>query len=368
MSRRAISVSLLVSALISASILTEAHGQEWSIDMSAGRVVYDPASANAGTNNLMGTVRYDARRGAWVYGTAAAPVRPGDPLWGAFGAGGRFLPSASASRRANLGLDAGAHGFLFRDTLVEQTGRGVSIDAMPFVSLASGAASVELRGGWRGQTLSYAGGTENRGVFETGATAAYGLTVRVQADARWVHTSEGTYPFVGGMLVYGDAPVQAWVQSGKWLSANLDAVAWGGGIGAALGRQATLWASVQQEAPDPLYWNLARRSWNVGVTRRFGRAATAPLPAPRSEPGGIVIRVSASDAPGTELSIAGDFNKWQPVRMLREGGTWVIRLPLARGVYHYAFRSGSGNWFVPASVAGRRDDGMGGHVAVLVVS
>jgi hypothetical protein len=36
-------------------------------------------------------------------------------------------------------------------------------------------------------------------------------------------------------------------------------------------------------------------------------------------------------------------------------------------VYHYAFRSADGEWFVPASMAGRRDDGMGGHVAMLVV-
>jgi hypothetical protein len=45
----------------------------------------------------------------------------------------------------------------------------------------------------------------------------------------------------------------------------------------------------------------------------------------------------------------------------------VIRLPLAAGVYQYAFRSATGEWFVPTSIAGRRDDGMGGHVAVLVV-
>ena len=67
------------------------------------------------------------------------------------------------------------------------------------------------------------------------------------------------------------------------------------------------------------------------------------------------------------LSIAGDFNNWQVVPMQREGGVWMIRLPLPPGVYNYAFRSARGEWFVPASVAGRRDDGMGGHVAVLVV-
>ena len=46
----------------------------------------------------------------------------------------------------------------------------------------------------------------------------------------------------------------------------------------------------------------------------------------------------------------------------------ILRLPLAAGVYQYSFRAASGEWFVPASTPGRRDDGMGGHDAVLVVS
>jgi hypothetical protein len=144
-------------------------------------------------------------------------------------------------------------------------------------------------------------------------------------------------------------------------------VAWGGGAGVALGDRATLWASVRQEAPDPLYWNAVRRTWSVGVTTRLGRGAPALLPAPRSEPGGVLIHISAADAPGADVSIAGDFNNWRPVPMQREGREWVIRLPLKAGVYHYAFRSAGGDWFVPASVAGRRDDGMGGQVAMLVV-
>jgi hypothetical protein len=363
-----IRASLLLAGLVAITSPTDARGQGLSLDVSAGRLVYDPVSANVGTNNMMGTLRYDSRRGVWVYGTAAVPLRGGDPVWGAFGTGGRFLPSGSGNRRANIGLDVGANGFLFRDAIVDQAGSGGTIDAIPFVSVSSGAGSLELRGGWRGQTLSYAGATTNRGVFETGARATYGTAVRVQADARWVRASDGTYPFLGGTLLYGGTPVEAWVQAGKWLSADLDDLALGAGISVPLGKQATLWAAVQQEAPDPLYWNLARRSWNVGVTRRLGRGAAVLLPAPRQEAGGVLIRVSASEAPGTEMTIAGDFNNWRPVPMQREGREWVIRLPLAPGVYHYAFRSGGGDWFVPASVAGRRDDGMGGHVAVLVVS
>ncbi len=177
------------------------------------------------------------------------------------------------------------------------------------------------------------------------------------------------YPFAGGVLSYSGAPVQAWVRAGKWIGTQLDDAAWGAGVGVALGTRATLWASARQEAPDPLYWNAARRSWSVGVTRRLGQGAPAVLPlAPRQEIGGVVIEVSASDAPGTDLAIAGDFSNWQLVPMRREGDQWTVLLSLAPGVYHYAFRSGSGDWFVPASASGRRSDGMGGHVALLVVS
>jgi hypothetical protein len=359
--------SLLVVCLVAVIAPTEALAQGLSLDVSAGRTVYDAIAANVSTNNVMGTLRYDGRRGVWVYGTAAGPLRSGDPVWGAFGTGGRFLPAGSGSRRANIGVDLGAHGFLFRDVVVDRTGRGVTLDALPFVRVTSGDGSLELRGGWRGHTLSYAGATENRGVFETGGHATYGAAVRVEMDARWVRATEGAYPFVGGTLLYGGAPVQAWVSAGKWLSADLDDVAWHAGISVALGSQTMLWANLRQEAPDPLYWNAARRSWGIGLTRRLGRGAPAQM-ASRQEPGGVLIRLSVSDAPGTELAIAGDFNNWQPMPMQREGDEWMIRLPLAPGVYHYAFRSGKGDWFVPASVQGRRDDGMGGHVAVLVVS
>jgi 1,4-alpha-glucan branching enzyme len=80
-----------------------------------------------------------------------------------------------------------------------------------------------------------------------------------------------------------------------------------------------------------------------------------------------VIAIPVSAAPGAGVSIAGDFTGWQLAPMEREGSMWVVRLPIEPGVYRYAFRSDDGRWFVPESVASRRDDGMGGHVAVLVV-
>jgi hypothetical protein len=354
-------------AIVGALVTTvTVRAQELSLNLSAGRVVYQPVSASA-ANTIMGTLRYDAPSGAWVYGTGAAPLRS-DLSWGGGGAGGRFLPPGSESRRANVGVDIGAHAFLFRDDVASMTGRGATIEALPFVGVGVGSGRVELRGGWRGQALSTAAATERRGVFETGARASYGRAIRVEADARWVRADGAMYPFAGGTLSYAWVPVQVWMQAGRWMSADLDDVAWGAGVGVSLGTRATLWASARQDAPDPLYWNATRRSWSVGVTRRLGRPAPLVLPAPRQIDGRVVIEVSASDAPGNELVVAGDFSNWQPVVMRREGDRWTTRLTLAPGVYHYAFRSGSGDWFVPASTRGRRSDGMGGYVALLVVS
>jgi len=129
-----------------------------------------------------------------------------------------------------------------------------------------------------------------------------------------------------------------------------------------------VWGSVRQEGRDPLYWNTRRRVWTIGLTQQLGSLPPALAPVTRTQAGTVVVRMRVSDAPAGAVSIAGDFNKWQAAPMQRDGAEWVARLPLASGVYNYAFRSAAGEWFVPASTPGRKDDGMGGHVAVLVVN
>jgi 1,4-alpha-glucan branching enzyme len=84
--------------------------------------------------------------------------------------------------------------------------------------------------------------------------------------------------------------------------------------------------------------------------------------------GRVQVRIPVADAPASDVFIAGSFNGWQPLPMHREGDSWVVELTLPSGVYDYAFRSADGKWFVPASTAGRRSDGMGGYVARLVVA
>ena len=367
MRRKAVTATAAV-ILAALSHTTAVNGQGWSAEVSAGRLVYDPVLANVGTSNLMGSLRYDTHRETWVYGAAAVPAGDGHNVWGAGGAGGRFTPPALQAGRASIGADLGAHAFSFRDRLVDSTGSGFALDAMPFARLTSGAGFVEARGGWRGNTLSFAGIRDSRGVFETGARGGYGSTVRVEGDAHWIHASEGTYPFVGATVAYDASPVTVWGQIGKWLATDLDERVWALGTGVSVGARTTVWGNVRQEGPDPLYWNPSRRTWSVGLTQRLGRLPAPALPLSASPAGTVIVRLPAADAPAGAVSIAGDFNNWQPAPMQREGSNWIIRLSLMPGVYHYTFRSATGEWFVPVSTAGRRDDGMGGFVAVLVVT
>jgi hypothetical protein len=374
-SRRTAGLSFV--ACFAGSLVSTVSAQGIALDLSAGQIVYQPLPAEVATNNAAATLRYDSPRGIWLYGTAAMPFGGTDSRWGGFGVGDRLVRSTSSSERVNIGADIGAHGFVFHDAVLDQGGSGGFVEAMPFLQVPAALATFEVGGGWRGQTLSYTGTVDARHVFESRAHVTYGPAEAgahrqrtgwiLEGEARWVRASEGLYPFLGGGLRYEGSPVQAWLQTGKWFSSSLNDAAWGAGISVTLTDRLALWSSVRQDAPDPLYWNLPRRSWSVGITRRFN-TVLAPVATTQTEAGGVLIRVNAADVDGSSVSVAGDFNGWHPVPMQREGREWVARLQLAPGVYHYAFRSERAEWFVPPSVPGRRDDGMGGYVAVLVVS
>jgi hypothetical protein len=354
----------VVSACVLAPVASLAQGT--SIDLSMGRIVYQPVSESIGANTATGTVRYERTDRLWVYGATGIPMRSNDSWWGATGVGGRLQTPASRSARLQVGADVGVHAYLFRDAVAASTGTGASVDAFPFVAVAGGSARLEVRGGWRGHSLSFAQEGEHRSVVETGTRATVGTALRLQVDANWVHAPEGTYPFAGATVSYIRERWHIGLQGGKWLSPELDEVSWSAGLGVALGQQTTVWTRAWQEAPDPLYWNVARRNWSIGLTRRLGRPASATPPVTISR-GRVVISVPVSEAQASELWIAGDFNGWQAVEMSREGSLWVVRLALDKGIYRYAFRSAAGRWFVPPSVRQRRDDGWGGEVAVLVV-
>jgi hypothetical protein len=358
-----LTVALVVNALLCPHV---GAAQELSADVSTGRLVYDQGATTVATDNVLGTLRY-VQHGGWIFGSVAAPLSSNDTFWTAAGTGGRFSVPLGA-RQVSLGADMDAHAFAFRDRMVDQTGSGGTLEALPFLRLSVGPGYVEGYSGWRGHTITQDALRLNRSIVESGLRAGTGERVRVEAEGRWVKAPEGVFPFVGASVTVGHRGFEAWAQAGRWLDDDLSEPVWGGGVDVRMTARSHLWTSFRQDASDPLYLNTPRKTWSIGITRRLGGAPSAGLPI-RSHPAGAVsLRIAAADAAGDELFVGGDFNGWQPVAMRREGDVWVVTLPLAPGTYHYAFRNSRGAWFVPVSTQGRRDDGMGGYVGVLMVS
>src|SRR5688500_14233668 len=150
-------ILVFVALLAATGSPAPARAQGLSVDASTGRIAYDPITTGEATHNVAATVRYETVRDHRIYGSASAPLRSGDPLWGAVGAGGRLLLPRSEGRRVTAGADVGGEGFLFRDRVALQIGNAVSIDALPFVMLSGCASGVDLLSGWRGHAPSMGG-------------------------------------------------------------------------------------------------------------------------------------------------------------------------------------------------------------------
>jgi hypothetical protein len=68
------------------------------------------------------------------------------------------------------------------------------------------------------------------------------------------------------------------------------------------------------------------------------------------------------------VAIAGDWNSWLATPLDRtRPDRWVVRLPLRPGVYHFTLLVDGSAWTIPSGVPSV-PDGMGGRVAVLVVT
>jgi hypothetical protein len=361
MIRAALAASLLLSLVTTAPL----HPQGWGLDLYAGRALYDAVSASIPATNLVAGIRHSGAAPDWLYLAAAAPLGDDAPWWAAAG-GSRRLLAAGTRAGSGAGLDLAAHGYLFRDAVALQTGTGGTLEPRLFAALAQDGARLELSGGWLHHSSSFAGHVVNRDAFAAGFLLAVDLYVSMQTGIRVVSTREGSYPEAHALLSARTGPVSLWASAERWLDTELDDAGWGAGASASLGF-AEAWASYRQETRDPLYWNAARRSWSVGLSRSLGRPTPArQLVRPLERGGRAVVRLPVTAARGA-VYVAGDFTDWQPRPMQQAAGHWEMELDLAPGVYRYSFVDAAGRWFVPETVAGRIADGMGGHVAVLVV-
>jgi hypothetical protein len=195
-------------------------------------------------------------------------------------------------------------------------------------------------------------------------TASFAMSPMVQ---QYRAAGEPSRVFLGASVITASSSGSLWATAGSWSVDSVTDLQWSAGARLQLHPNVSLESAARHTAFDPQYLQPAQTSWSIGLSVLLGRARVVVPPVPAAYRDGkalIRLPVSASKA---APSIAGDFNSWTPAPMQRDGDHWTYTVAVAPGVYHYSFVSSAGEWYVPKSVAGRKDDGMGGHVAVLVV-
>jgi hypothetical protein len=384
-----VSAALRRAALIAAVALVagpRAWAQEWRASARFGRVTYEgaPTGTSANSSAVLGLARTGARD--WLGVSAALPLGE-DPFWAVIGGWKRLATRGSTG----LLLDATGHGFIQRISAAgtdlpgpSRGSFGIPTPTLPVESDVSGeggggelmagafAASprglrVETRGGVTAQR-SRIGDVIQERALPTGDTrvsvplAPFALGAESRA---WLDDSV-THAYLAATLTWTRGPLQLYGSLGQWISGGLDQTAWSLGAGTAVAPGIELQLGGRGHTFDPLYLSATETSFWAGLSLRLGGRAARPPVLARMRGGQAVIAIPVRSAQGSP-SIAGDFTGWKPVPMQREGSSWTWAGGLKPGVYRYAFVAEDGSWFVPASVAGRQDDGMGGEVAVLVV-
>jgi hypothetical protein len=366
----ALCVAALSSPLPSAA-------QVWTLEAQAGRLRYDVGSALLQSSSLGLGVRYSDPR-SWARVTLGVPLEEGDAVWGGAGSWQRL-----ALRRGYLtfGMDLTGNVFGFRQrvesgggllggiTASTVTGYALAGEALPLIAVGTDRLRVEARAGGSRYYSEVESDGSARTVWLGDAQLQFSPTANVALSGvvRRFHAPAADYTYAGGGAFLLAGPAQLWATAGRWLGEDEDAVPWAAGVTLQLHDRAGVTFSGRRDGIDPLYGLPARTTWNVGLAYRMAGPPRPAEPVPASYVDGVAtIVVPAADV-GGQPSVGGDFNEWTPAPMRRDGDVWTYAVTVDPGVYQYAFVAQDGTWFVPESVPGRRDDGMGGHVAVLVV-
>ena len=360
------------------------HAQQWNVDAQAGRI-HSALDQNAPQSQTVALgLRYDDELTLFRV-SGGVPMTSADPLWGSIAATRRI---AARSGALMFGVDVGGNAVVLHDRVQrtrELPGGGIfnPPQTVPAPSLSGSAFAAEALPvigyeGARIQAYARAGvshyssrfGEQNTGrtvrLADGQITFAPSPSFLIMPAVRHYRADEGNYTYTGVSALAGNNQVNGWATVGQWLSADVS-TPWAAGASIRLHDRARLNGSVRRDVIDPLYLAPPQTAWNVGVSVMVGGKLLGAPPVPaRYEDGRATIRLSAKDAP-ERLSIAGDFNDWKPAPMQRSGDEWTFTTALKPGVYNYAFVKDDGEWFVPAKYPGRKDDGMGGYVAVLVV-
>ena len=378
MVRAPVRIWILTVLLLNAGSLL--HAQQWNVDAQAGKIrsALDPNAPEA--ENVVLGLRYDDRLTSFRI-SGGVPTGSQDALWGSL-AGARRL---EVGRGALVGgLDLAGNAFAMRDRVetdrrlpgplgprVEESLGGYALagQVLPLIGYEGVRLQLYARAGISLYSSRFADEQTDRTVQLADVQATYmpSPAFALIPAVRHYRADEGNYTYAGATAIAARGPVTVWGMAGSWLNQTTESTPWAIGASMRAHDRISINASVRHDGIDPLYLQPAQTSWNAGVSLLLGAKPGTRLPVPDQYVNGrATIRLPASQA-AARPSIAGDFNGWKPVPMERSGDDWVFTVPLAPGVYNYAFVDERGEWFVPKNHAGRKDDGMGGHVAVLVV-
>lgn len=390
--RSTLVATLLLTPALAAPV--QAQAQEWTAEAQAGRFHYFDGRAHAVSSNLGLGIRRDARRSQLVL-SAAVPLASGDPFSGYAGVWRRLALGEGAFFG---GVDLSGHGFLHRDRqnidssspprwplgLLRLLGGdrgesnapassstyGLGGEALAVAGIALPRTRAEARYGVSRTYTAFEGdGDLDRALRVSDVQLAVkptgGLTVRAQVQR--FDAEEDRYNRAGVTAQLEGSPASVWASAGHWFSPGSTGTPWAAGASLNLHDRVSLNVSGRRDTFDPVYLAGPRTSWTIGLAYRFGAAPRPAEPVPASYVDGRATILLPIDEVEDRPLVAGDFNDWQPEPMVRDGKQWSYTVSIAPGAYHYAFVSAEGKWFVPESVPGRKDDGMGGDVAVLIV-
>jgi hypothetical protein len=271
---------------------------------------------------------------------------------------------------SSMWLNGTASVFAFDGPQVEGTGLGsiASLDA--HTAFDVGPAEARLRVG--GRHGSHFAGEQgyNRLLGRVGG----GLGVRtgmveLRGDLDHWRAQEAGYNQIGARAALTDRQLQAWAGVSNWLHDELVQTGWDVGARLAVTDRVSILARGGVQAEDILFWIPPQRTWLVGLQLRIGPsplAAALPVPVLRSGREAVTLSLPAAEL-ARAPAVAGTFSNWRPIPMQRRGDRWQLALDLEPGVHEYSFVTADGTWFVPEGTPGRKPDGFGGHVAVLIV-
>ena len=363
------SILLLAGIALGAIPAGPLMAQGWTLDFHAGRATFEAAPADASSSNAALGFRF-SRDHRFFQVSVAGPLASDNLFWGVVGAGDRV---AHRQGRFEVGLDLTGQAHFQRDPLADVSGRGFRGDLFPMASVSLGPVVLEGRTGGSFYSAALDGQSWSRELWTSDlkATVVPAAPWRISGETRHTRNADEAYTFVGASAQGVVDRLSLWGSVGQWVSGlpqEMDATAWGIGLGISVLPRITAWTSVRRDPFDPVYLSTSRTSWGVGVSYRLSspRAGAPPAGPEVRDRGTVILRLPLSEASSPPY-IAGDFTGWEPVAMYRHGGHWRFEVELTSGAYNYAFRTADGEWFVPETIPSRRDDGMGGWVAVLIV-